>query len=101
MNIFKLTILSTLVACGSFAPTEGDWNATNFDLSGDECMLAATYGVTASDSVLTMTLANTDDGFTSSTTGGAAAPCTLDGMKFSCTLEPIVFDFSEGMELDY
>ena len=100
MKTFTLPLISTLIACGSFSPTEGDWQATNFDLSADECSLAGTYGITGSDSVMTMTLASTDDGFTSVVGDATPAPCTLDGMDFSCTLESIVFDFSEGMELD-
>ncbi|MEC7987927.1 MAG: hypothetical protein VX278_22355 [Myxococcota bacterium] len=100
MNIFKLTILSTLVACGSFSPTEGEWQATNFDLSADACMLAATYGITGSDDSLSLTLAVTDDGFTSAIGNATPAPCTLDGMNYECTLQPLVFDFNDGFEVE-
>lgn len=98
MKLLKFTIISTLVACGGFAPTEGTWNASNFDLSGDACSIAATFGVTASETVLDMTLTATDAGFDIVVGEGDPSACTLDGMDFTCTIAPIVFDFNEGTD---
>ena len=69
----------------------------NFDLSGDACSIAATFGVTASTDVLDMTITATDTGFDFVVGEGNPSTCTLDGTDFSA-YNPIVYDFSEGSD---
>ena len=97
MRRFILITLIPLTGCG-FAPIEGSWEASMFDLSQDGCTAASLFGIESADSIIELNAVNTDDGFIlNQVDGDSPFTCTLEGKDFTCSFDDVIFDLTNGL----